>query len=149
MKKNKGFSLIELIIVIAIMAVLVAVIAPNLASYLATSKKRSDETNAEEIGNVITILVQNALVEDDQKEVADNIIQNHNDKILRVDKIISDVDDTGEFKKKVESQLGQNEFKCKREGYNYYIQVVIKSHEVYEVICKSIKDSVDELPAWP
>lgn len=149
MKKNKGFSLIELIIVIAIMAVLVAVIAPNLASYLATSKKRSDETNAEEIGNVITILVQNALVEDDQKEVADNIIQNHNDKILRVDKIISDVDDTGEFRKKVENQLGQNEFKCKREGYNYYIQVVIKSHEVYEVICKSIKDSVDELPAWP
>ena len=34
MRKNEGFSLIELIIVIAIMAVLVAVIAPNLASYL-------------------------------------------------------------------------------------------------------------------
>lgn len=148
MKKNNGFSLIELIIVIAIMAVLIAVIAPNLASYLAISKKRSDETNAEEIGNVITILVQNALVEDDQKDVADNIIKNYNNKIFRVDKIISDVDNTGAFKKKVENQLGQNEFKCKRVGYNYYIQVVIKSNEVYEVICKSIKGSADELPAW-
>ena len=40
MKKmnNKGFSLIELIIVIAIMAILVAIIAPNLTKYLGKSK---------------------------------------------------------------------------------------------------------------
>lgn len=51
MKKmnNKGFSLIELIIVIAIMAVLVAIIAPNLTKYLGKSKKETDNTNKNEV----------------------------------------------------------------------------------------------------
>lgn len=51
MKKmnNKGFSLIELIIVIAIMAVLVAIIAPNLTRYLGKSKSQTDKTNLDEI----------------------------------------------------------------------------------------------------
>ena len=51
MKKmnNKGFSLIELIIVIAIMAVLVAIIAPNLTKYLGKSKSQTDKTNLDEM----------------------------------------------------------------------------------------------------
>ena len=51
MKKmnNKGFSLIELIIVIAIMAILVAIIAPNLTKYLGKSKRKTDAKNADEI----------------------------------------------------------------------------------------------------
>lgn len=51
MKKmnNKGFSLIELIIVIAIMAVLVAIIAPNLTKYLGKSKTNTDKKNVDEI----------------------------------------------------------------------------------------------------
>jgi len=48
MKRNNGFSLIEIIIVIAIMAILIAIIAPNLTKYLGKSKKRTDEKNAEE-----------------------------------------------------------------------------------------------------
>ena len=149
MRKNEGFSLIELIIVIAIMAVLVAVIAPNLASYLGASKKRSDETNAVEIGNVITYIVQGALVDDEESNVAQNIIKNYNKRILRVDKMIADVDSTGAFKQKVEKQLSKNEFKCKRQDYKYYIQVIIQSGEVYEVICRSIHSTADELAEWP
>jgi type IV pilus assembly protein PilA len=55
MKKmnNKGFSLIELIIVIAIMAILVAIIAPNLTKYLGKSKKNTDKKNADEIASQI------------------------------------------------------------------------------------------------
>lgn len=48
-KNNKGFSLIELIIVIAIMAVLVAIIAPNLTKYLGKSKASTDKKNLDEI----------------------------------------------------------------------------------------------------
>lgn len=47
--RNKGFSLIELIIVIAIMAVLVAVIAPNLTKYLFLSKENTDIRNVDEV----------------------------------------------------------------------------------------------------
>lgn len=52
-KGNKGFSLIELIIVIAIMAVLVAVIAPNLTKYLSSSKEKTDISNMDTIRGVI------------------------------------------------------------------------------------------------
>lgn len=53
MKNNNGFSLIELIIVIAIMAVLVAVIAPNLSKYLGKSKVQVDVRNLDEIKHQI------------------------------------------------------------------------------------------------
>ena len=44
MKNNKGFSLVELIIVIAIMAILVGVIAPQLILYI--EKSRAQELSA-------------------------------------------------------------------------------------------------------
>lgn len=42
MKNNKGFSLVELIIVIAIMAILVGVMAPQLMKYIEKSNVSSD-----------------------------------------------------------------------------------------------------------
>lgn len=53
MKDDKGFSLIELIIVIAIMAVLVAVIAPNLTKYLGSSKAKADESNIKTVRDTL------------------------------------------------------------------------------------------------
>jgi len=50
-KSNQGFSLIELIIVIAIMAILVAIIAPNLTKQLTKSKRAADKKNADEIAS--------------------------------------------------------------------------------------------------
>ncbi len=42
---NKGFSLVELIIVIAVMAVLMGVIAPTLISYIEKSRESTDLQN--------------------------------------------------------------------------------------------------------
>ncbi len=57
MKKNKGFSLVELIIVIAIMAILAAAIAPALIRYIDKSRRADDVTAA----GVIATAVQTAM----------------------------------------------------------------------------------------
>ena len=46
---NKGFSLVELIVVIAIMAVLVGVLAPQLIKYVEKSREATDIQNADSI----------------------------------------------------------------------------------------------------
>ena len=59
--KNKGFSLVELIIVIAIMAILAAAIAPALIRYIDKSR-RSDDVAA---GETINTAAQGALSNED------------------------------------------------------------------------------------
>ena len=61
---NKGFSLIELIIVIAIMAVLVAIIAPNLTKYLGSSKKQTDNKNLDEVESQVKNCISDASTND-------------------------------------------------------------------------------------
>ena len=57
MKKmnNKGFSLVELIIVIAIMAVLVGVLAPQFLKYVESSRVQKDESAVAEVLNATKI----------------------------------------------------------------------------------------------
>ena len=49
-KSNKGFSLVELIIVIAIMAILIAVLAPQYLKYVEKTKRSTD---AKAFGEVV------------------------------------------------------------------------------------------------
>lgn len=52
---NKGFSLVELIIVIAIMAILVAVLAPQYLKYVERSRNSTDIDNATEIVTALQV----------------------------------------------------------------------------------------------
>ncbi len=51
---NKGFSLVELIIVIAIMAVLIGVLAPQYLRYVEKSRQSADATTINEYVNALT-----------------------------------------------------------------------------------------------
>ena len=53
MKNNKGFSLVELIIVIAIMAILVGVMAPQLIKYIEKSKVSADTQAADSVHTAV------------------------------------------------------------------------------------------------
>ncbi len=54
---NKGFSLVELIIVIAIMAVLVGVLAPQFLKYVERSRKSTDVQTVAEIISAVNVYV--------------------------------------------------------------------------------------------
>lgn len=53
---NKGFSLVELIIVVAIMAVLVVVLAPQYLKYVEKSRVSADASTAAEFESVMSVL---------------------------------------------------------------------------------------------
>lgn len=50
---NKGFSLVELIVVIAIMAVLVGVLAPQFIKYVEKSRQSTDIQNVDSVRSVV------------------------------------------------------------------------------------------------
>ena len=61
---NKGFSLVELIVVIAIMAVLVGVLAPTLIKNVEKSRKSKDEQNLDTIRGAITTVLSDETYHD-------------------------------------------------------------------------------------
>ena len=54
-RKDKGFSLVELIVVVAIMAVLIGVLVPTLVRNVEKSKHQKDISAVEEIRNAMQI----------------------------------------------------------------------------------------------
>lgn len=54
-KNNKGFSLVELIVVIAIMAVLMVVLAPAMLRYVEKTRAQKDESAAVEVRNAVEL----------------------------------------------------------------------------------------------
>lgn len=63
-KNNKGFSLVELIVVVAIMAVLMVVLAPAMLRYVEKTRKQKDDSAADEVRSAL----QNALADNDVYE---------------------------------------------------------------------------------
>ena len=59
---NKGFSLVELIIVVAILAILVGLLAPQYLKYVEKSRKSADARNLDEMVRAIQVYAADAEV---------------------------------------------------------------------------------------
>ena len=69
---NKGFSLVELIVVIAIMAVLVGVLAPTLIKNIEKSRESKDSQNVEQIKSACEVALQNEKAYQNEVPTAEN-----------------------------------------------------------------------------
>ena len=69
---NKGFSLVELIIVIAIMAVLVGVLAPQFLKYVERSRKATDVDNMQAVITAIQVYAADPDVTTDKIQPSKN-----------------------------------------------------------------------------
>ena len=63
--ENKGFSLVELIVVIAIMAVMTSVLAPSLLGYVEKSRMQKDDSAMGEVSNAIKLALADQSVYDE------------------------------------------------------------------------------------
>ena len=62
---NKGFSLVELIVVIAIMAILVGVLAPQVIKYVESSKQSTDLQNLSAVRSAVEVGVTEGAISSD------------------------------------------------------------------------------------
>lgn len=56
-RNNKGFTLVELVIVVAILGVLAGLVVPKLSGIVEDSKKRTDLANAKTIAGAVAVLM--------------------------------------------------------------------------------------------
>lgn len=63
-KNNKGFTLVELVIVIAILALLVGLLAPQYTKYVERSKKSADVNNMDELIKAVEVYVIDSATKD-------------------------------------------------------------------------------------
>ena len=62
---RKGFSLVEVVVVIAVMVVLMAILAPALLSYVENSRMRRDDSAMDEVVNAFQLALTDAATFDE------------------------------------------------------------------------------------
>ena len=79
-KENmKGFSLVELVIVIAIMAILVALLAPQYIKYVEKAKITTDEELIDNVQHVITMAVTDENIKNKPMDgLSEDLLENIN-----------------------------------------------------------------------
>lgn len=141
MKKmnNKGFSLVELIVVIAIMAVLAVTFAPRLTAYVEKAKKASDR---EVVHAILTATKIGVLEEDIEKDfkalLADDTYSNEDTINLTADLIYTVANKawtratlTNKYAEHIQAVLGDFDLKSKEATSD--TKILIEVDESYNI----------------
>lgn len=135
---NKGFSLVELIVVIAIMAVMTSVLAPSLLGYVEKSRMQKDDSAMGEVANAIKLALADQDVYDEcliynQKAnvscYADSTVGT--DTVKVIDKCYNGVDHTDEDDASTYNKPCAAGAGTKADAWHYEAEVRLMDEEVY------------------
>ena len=93
-KKKKGFTLIELIIVLAVMAIIAAIAVPSYNAIKENSARKADEQSRATVERVATMLAADGSLEDLKKGV-EMTMKGCKDAFAKLG--VEEIDATGEF----------------------------------------------------
>lgn len=148
---NSGFTLMELIIVIGIMAVLVAFIVPNLTKYLARSRSETDHLNRKEIEKQVKNVFAEAVIED--VDIIDtSSADNEAQYIVRDGKVGIIKDGTTDFAKLLDEVIDDDASTKSRIDYTYDAIIITINGTIssgYSVKTKFVKPSEYASAVWP
>lgn len=131
-KNNKGFSLVELIVVVAIMAVLMGILVPTLVKNVEKSKKQKDSSAVEEIRTTMVTNLADPLYSDLEATITYNGT-NSNSKQITItapDNAPADDTDLGKFLAAVSSDVKDWKFTSKDYKAKPKVTFVIKDQMV-------------------
>lgn len=116
---NKGFSLVELIIVISIMAVLLGVITPALIRYLQKSRIIRDERNLDIVRESIeTVLSNEDFYEDFYEDLADSSVVINEDGTIAINNTKISSEEKTKVTKELTDVLNNNKIEMSSFRYN-------------------------------
>ena len=124
--KNSGFSLVELIVVIAIMAVLTSVLAPSLLSYVEKSRMQKDDSAMGEVANSIKLALADQNVYDEC--LVYSFKENYS---CYADSTITDFDADKAVEDKNRGTAGTIEDGDDKDDWHYNDTVRLKDEEAY------------------
>ena len=112
---NKGFSLVELIIVISIMAVLLGVITPALIRYLQKSRIIRDERNLDIVRESIETVLSN---DDFYEDLADSSVVINEDGTIAINNTKISSEEKTKVTKELTDVLNNNKIEMSSFRYN-------------------------------
>lgn len=140
-KNNKGFSLVELIVVVAIMAVLMGILVPTLVKNVEKSKKQKDTSAVEEIRTTMVTNLADPLYSDLEATITYNGTNSNSKKITITtpDNAPAATTDLGKFLAAVSSDVKDWTFTSKDYKAKPKVTFVIKDQMV-----TTYSDALDE-----
>ena len=123
--KNKGFSMIELIVVIVIMAILTGVLAPMLIKYIAKARLSTDIDTGQQIARTI----MNCVTDDSVEHASPHPVNDMDGSDFK--KAVFDMLGTTQFTGKSKKDADGNEFDSDKMQFYYTLDAAKNKVEVF------------------